>query len=156
LIAAAVVALAACRQADGQVPELNENVKEELVDVRRDLQNISNRDPTGAEDLGHDLRKYTEKAAAHPAIDELTRRAANVLPGKKVDQPSGDRLAEQLWMTVAARQLSERQLETLQNDLHSTLVSVGVDEANAQQVAAQVLEVQKQIGERQRRWYEWF
>ena len=138
------------------MPDLNANVKEELVDVRRDLQNISNRDPTAPEDLGHDLRKYTENAAAHPSIDELTKRTATVLPGKKLDQQSGDRLAQQLWTTVAGRQLSERQVEALQNDLHSTLVSVGVDEANAQQVAAQVLEVQKQISARQRRWYEWF
>jgi hypothetical protein len=155
-VAAAAVGLAACRQADGAMPDLNPSVQEELVDVRRDLQNIANRDPTGSEDLSHDLRKYTENAAVHPAIDELTKRTATVLPGRKVDQPTGDRLAQQLWTSVAGRQLSDRQVETLQNDLHSTLVSLGIDEANAQQVAAQVLEVQKQISERPRRWYEWF
>jgi hypothetical protein len=40
--------------------------------------------------------------------------------------------------------------------MQSLLTSVGVPDANAQQVAAQVGEVQRAINDRPRRWYEVF
>jgi hypothetical protein len=52
--------------------------------------------------------------------------------------------------------LSERQIETLQNDVQALLMSVGIAEENAQQVAAQVGDVQVAVTDRPRRWYELF
>ena len=54
------------------------------------------------------------------------------------------RLAHNLWLSVAAREMSERQIETLQNDVQALLI-VGVAEEGAQQVAAQVGEVQSAV-----------
>ena len=59
-------------------------------------------------------------------------------------------------MSVGAKDLSERQIETLQNDVQAHLVSLGVGEESAQQVAAQVGEVQSSVTLRPRRWYELF
>jgi hypothetical protein len=157
LIVAAAVGLAGCRQADGPMPAMNPNIQGELEDVRHDLQNIAtNRDPAGPKDLADDLRKYSDKRAAHPAIDELSRKTATALPGKKVDEQTGNRLAHSLWTVVAGRELSDRQVEALQNDLQSILVSVGVAEGTAQQIGVQAGEVQKQVTSRDKRWYEWF
>lgn len=156
IILVSALALGACRQADGPMPPANADIQGELEDVRHDLQNIAKSDPAGPQDLADDIGKYSRRATAIPAINELTRRTANVLVGKTVNEQAGQRLAHSLWTTVAARELSERQVETLQNDVQSILVSIGVAEPQAQQVAAQVGEVQKAVGDRPRRWYEFF
>jgi hypothetical protein len=146
----------ACRQGDGPVPTPNATVQEELVDVRRDLQNAANRNPDAPEELAHDLRKYVIRPAATAAVDELSRRTVQVLPASKLTEQAAQQLAHNLWVTVTARELSERQVESLQNDVQSLLMSVGVTEPNAQQVAAQVGDVQRAVGDRPRRWYELF
>ena len=154
-----LLALAAggCRQPDGEVPAPNATVQEELVDVSRDLQYIaSGNDPGAANDLAADLRKYTSRTAAVAAVDELSARAAAAVGGSKLTQQTADQLAHQLWVSVAARDMSERQVEGLQNETQSLLVSIGIADDRAAQVAAQVGEVQRAVTDRPRRWYELF
>lgn len=157
LIVIAGLSVGACRQADGPIPAPNANVQEELVDVTRDLQNVaSGRDPQGPQDLAADLRKYADRPAAVPAVDELSARTARVLGGRNLAEQDAQRLAHNLWLAVEAREMSERQIETLQNDVQALLMSIGVAEQSAQQVAAQVGEVQSAVSDRPRRWYELF
>jgi hypothetical protein len=151
------VTMGACRQADGPIPTPNETVQAELVDVRRDLQNVaSSRDPEASNDLAADLRKYAQRQSAKPAVEELSRRAASVLAGKNLPDQTAQQLAHDLWLSIAAREISERQVETLQNDVQSILMSIGVAEEGARQVAAQVGAVQSAGTDRPRRWYELF
>jgi len=63
-------------------------------------------------------------------------------------------VAHTAWVTVAARQLSQQQIDNLKNEMKSELVALGVNEQQAQSVADQVGVVQKAVSARQRRWYE--
>jgi len=149
--------LAGCRQADGPVPTPSQNIQSELQDVRHDLQNIaSGRDPQAPKDFADDLGKYVDRPTAQPVADELSRRTASVLAGSKLTEQVAQQLAHDLWLSVAAREMSERQVEALQNDVQSLLMSIGIVEENAQQVAAQVGAVQSAVTDRPRRWYELF
>jgi hypothetical protein len=76
--------------------------------------------------------------------------------GLELPEQSAERLAHSLWTSIAAQELSERQIESLQTDMRLLLVSVGVTEASAEQVASQVGEVQQAVSARPRRWYEVF
>ncbi len=157
LIAIVGLSLGACRQADGPIPTPDENVQSELVDVMRDLQNVaSGRDSQAPRDLADDLRKYTEEPDAMSAVDELSERTATVLAGVNLTEQAAQRLAHNLWLSVAALELSERQVETLQNDVQSLLMAEGVAEEDAQQVAARVGDVQVLVTGSPRRWYELF
>ena len=157
LIAVVAVLAAGCRQADGPIPAPNATVQEELVDVGRDLDDIATgRDPAGSKNLADDLRKYARRSTAVPAVDELSRRAAGAVAGTKLSEQAAQRMAHTLWLSIAAREISERQIESLQNDTQSLLMSIGIAEENAQQVAAQVGEVQRAVTDRPRRWYELF
>jgi hypothetical protein len=160
LIASLPVALGGCRQADGPVPSPSQTHQEELVDVARDLQNVvSGRDPNGPVDLANDLRKYTDEPDAMALIDELSARtvtALQALSGRELADQEAQRLAHNLWVTVYAKDLSERQIEALQNDMQALLESLGVSEESAQPVAVQVGEVQGSVTNRPRRWYELF
>jgi hypothetical protein len=148
---------AGCRQPDGPVPTPNENAQDDLHDISRDLTYIANAsDPAAPNDLAYDLRKYATRDEAVPVVEELSRRTAGVLANKKLPEQTAQRLAHTLWLSISATEISERQIEGLQNDTQSMLVSIGVADAEAEQVAAQVGEVQRAVTRRQRRWYEWF
>ena len=153
----ASLAFGACRQADGPMPEPDPDVQAELRDVAKDLQNIAGaRDPEAVRDLTSDLGKYARRPTEVPAVDELSRVTASAVSGVDLSERSAERLAQSLWVSVAARELSERQVESLRNDMQLLLTSIGVSEANAQQVAAQVAQVQAAVNSRPRRWYELF
>jgi hypothetical protein len=155
LIAIVGLSLGACRQGDGPMPVPDEAARGELVDLARDLQNIASaRDQQAPMDLAYDLRKYARAPNARIAVDELSKRTAAVLAGVNLTEQGGQRLAHNLWLSVAAVELSERQVETLQNDVQSLLIAEGVAEESAQQVAAQVGDVQGAVTARPRRWYE--
>ena len=158
LLALMALTLAGCRQADGPVPTPDDSVLEDLGDVRKDLEYIATGyDPSASKDLAEDLRKYVdEMPPAAAAVDELSRRVADVVAQKKLPEQTGDQLALNLWLAIQARQISERQVESLQNDTQALLMTVGITEENAQQVAAQIGEVQRLVTARQRRWYELF
>ena len=156
VVVAVSLSFGACRQADGPIPVPSEDVQKELDDVVRDLRNVAAKDPQAPSDLASDLRKYAGRRTAEPTVDELTRLTVTALGGIDLPEQSAQRLAHSLWVSVAARELSERQVETLQSDVQLMLTSLGVAEANAQEVAAQVGDVQSAVGDRTRRWYELF
>ncbi len=149
--------LGACRQADGELPTPGAVVQEELADVVRDLQSVATgRDSQALRDLADDLRKYASRPQAEPAVDELSRRAAAAVRGLELPDQAAQRMAHSLWASIAARELSERQVESMKNDMRLFLVSAGVSEANAELVSTQVGDVQGAVSARPRRWYEVF
>jgi hypothetical protein len=151
------VAVGGCRQPDGAMPTAGGDTPDRLEDLSRDLENVAGGAAQAREEFADDLRLFVQgKPAAVAPLDELSRRVSDVVAGKALNQQNAQRLAHHLWTTAAARDLSERQVETLQNDLHALLVSLGVPEANALNVAAQVAEVQVAVTDRQKRWYEFF
>jgi PBP1b-binding outer membrane lipoprotein LpoB len=155
-IGAAVLIMSGCRQPDGPVPAPNANVQEELVDVTRDLQYIAvRRDPQAPQDLAADLGKYAGQSGK-PAVEELSRRTAGAVAGSQLSEQAAQRLTHNLWLAITARDISERQIESLQNDTQALLMSVGVAEDRAHEVALQVGEVQRTVTNRPRRWYELF
>jgi predicted small lipoprotein YifL len=152
-----LLAAAGCRQPDGPMPTPSPDAQEDLSDISKDLTYIATgSDPAAPNDLAYDLRKYTEDEDGIRAVDELSRRTAGAVANKKLPEQTAQRLAHTLWLSIAAPDLSDRQVEALQNDTQSMLMSIGVVDTDAEQVAAQVGEVQRAITRRQRRWYEWF
>jgi hypothetical protein len=147
---------AGCRQADGPMPTPEGEVPNRIVDISRDLMSVSRGDEQARRDLADDLRVFVDKQEARPASDELARRTSEVVAGKTLKDEDAGRLAQHLWTATAAREISQRQVESLQNDLHGMLVSIGVPEQNALDVASQAGEVQRLVNTRERRWYEFF
>jgi len=157
LVAAALASVSACRQADGPVPTPSAETQEELADVARDLQYIaSGGDPAAPKYLESDLIKYARRGSAEPVVVELARRTSAAVSGVKLADQDAQRLTHNLWLSVAAREISERQVEGLQGDMQALLLSIGVPQDRAEQVAAQVGEVQRAVSDRPRRWYELF
>ncbi len=148
--------LAGCRQADGPLPMAEGEVPNRLEDIRRDLLSVSRGDTQAPQDLADDLRVFVEVGEAVPAVNELARRTADVVAGKTLNDEHAQQLAHHLWTAAAGREMSGRQVESLQNDVHALLVSVGVPEDNAMNVASQVSEVNARVSSRPRRWYEFF
>jgi hypothetical protein len=156
LIPVMALSLAGCRQGDGPVPTPNAATQNEIDDMSRDLLGIARKDAESQKYLSDDLHKYTDVSSNLPAFDELARRTSGVVAGAKLSEQAAQQLAHNLWLTVSAREMSERQVETLQMDFQTVLVSAGVPEPSVQPVTEQVQEVQRLVTTRPRRWYEFF
>jgi len=155
VVAACALQLAACRQADGPMPAATASTPNELGDINRDLQNLASGDPSGTKDLSDDISHYAEGASGGPAAAaELSRRLGEALTGKTFKLAQAMPVAHTCWVAVSARQLSEKQIEGLQNEMKSGLMSLGANEQQAQNVADQVGAVQQAVTARHRRWYE--
>ncbi len=142
LVVVLALSFAGCRQADGALPPATGTVPNELGDISRDLQNLASGDPGGPKDLGDDLSHYAEGTNGGPsAAAELSRRLGQALTGKTFKLADVMPLAHTSWVAVAGRQLSEKPM-------------LGVNEQQAQEVAAQVGVVQQAVTARHRRWYE--
>lgn len=154
---AAALLVGGCRQGEGTMPRAEGDVPNRIGDLSRDLMTIAGGDVQARQDLADDLRVFLDrKPDAVPLVTDLSQRTGEVLAGKTLTDQNSQKLAQQLWVAVAGRQLSEKQVETLKNDYQATLVAVGVPQDRAQGVAAGIDAVQKAVGERQRRWYELF
>ena len=156
LILLVALSVGACRQADGPIPTPNAATQNEIDDMSRDLRGIAARDAESQKWLADDLQKYTEDSSLYPAFNELARRTSAVVQGTKLSEQAAKQLAHDLWLAVSAREMSERQVEALQMDFQTVLVSAGVPEPNVQPVTEQVVEVQRLVTMRPRRWYEFF
>lgn len=155
VIVAAAFQLAACRQADGPMPESTTSTPNELGDISRDLQNLATGDPAGPKDLSDDISHYAEgTSGGQAAAAELSRRLGAALTGKAFKLAQAAPVAHACWVAVAGRQLSEKQVEGLKNEMKTELMSLGVNEQQAQSVADQVGAVQQTVTARHRRWYE--
>lgn len=156
---AAVLVLPGCRQSDGDVPAPNADAQGEIRDISRDILNIaSGSDPQAPKDLTDDLLRYTmdKRTSANGAVTDLARQTAEALAGRTVPEQSAQQLALHFWVAVTARELSERQIETLQSDVQALFGSVGVPEGQAVALAGQIGDVQQLATDRARRWYEVF
>jgi hypothetical protein len=140
------------------MPTPTGDVPNRLGDISRDLTAVARGDQQAPQDLAEDLRVFIDGggADAESAVNELARRVSSVVAGKNLTDQNAQRLAHQLWTTIDARELSERQVETLQNEMQALLVAVGVPESEATNAAAQVGDVQASVTRRARRWYEVF
>ena len=155
IVVSAALSLTACRQADGALPPADDNVTNEIGDIGRDLRNVASGDPDGSKDLSDDLSHFAEgTSGGQAAATELSRRLGDAVTGKNFDLSLALPVAHTCWVAVAGRQLSEKQVENLQNEMKSQLMTLGVDEQKAQNVAVQVGVVQQAVTARHRRWYE--
>jgi hypothetical protein len=148
--------LSGCRQADGPTPTPNREQTNEIGDIARDLMNAANKDPQAPEELQNDIAKYGSNDEAVQQMNLLAQEVSQALAGARLDDQTAQSLAKTLWLGLAAKDLSERQVETLGRDVKTTLASTGVPEARAQSIADRLSAVQKTITANPRRWYQVF
>jgi hypothetical protein len=156
-----VVALSAagCRMADGPLPTPNSEDLNRLDDLRRDMGNVVGGHAEAKQDFLDDLMVFVKpgtKPQAPPAITELARLVTDAAVASQLKEASMPPLLRQVWTAVVARDLSERQIATLQTDVKTTLTGLSVPEPSAQAIASQIVVVQKAVTDRERRWYEVF
>lgn len=156
LVAALVASATACRQSDGAAPTPTEDQRNEIGDLARDMINLVNKDPEAPKDLENDIVKYGETDEAVEQAQELTRRLIDALNVARLEEQTAQRLAHSLWVGVTATQYSQRQVEALQADVKSILLSTGVTDQGAEAVAQQLGAVQKEITNNPKRWYQVF
>ena len=156
---AVALSAAGCRMADGPLPMPNAEDLNRLDDLRRDIGNVVGGHAEAKQDFIDDLMVFVRPGAkpeAPPAITELARLISDAAVASQVKEASLPPLLRHVWTAVVARDLSERQIATLQADVKTTLTGLAVPEPSAQAIASQIVVVQKAVTTRDRRWYEVF
>jgi len=154
-VVATALSLTACQMADGPLPSEAGDRPNEIEEISRDMVNVAGHDPAATDDLVNDVTHYAEgDMDGMVAATDLSRRLAQAIAGKTFTAAEALPLARSCYIAVAARQLSDKQAENLQNEFKSQVMALGVDEPQAQVLAVQVGVVQRAVTTRQRRWYE--
>ena len=159
LCVAVALAAAGCRMSDGPMPTPTSEDLNRLDDLRRDVGNVVGGNQEGRKDFADDLLVFVTPGArpeAPAAINELARLIADAAVASKLKEEALPPLLKQVWVAVAARELSEKQVATLQADVRTTLAGLGVPEPSQQAISSQIVVVQKAVTDRSRRWYEVF
>jgi len=159
LCLAAAIVSSGCRMADGPLPTPSGDVSNRLDDLRRDLGDVVAGHPDARKDFSDDLLVFVDakrKPDAVPAIRDLANQVADAAAGVQLKEASMPPLLRQVWIAVAAQELSEKQVTQLQADVKLSLTGLNVSDAKAQAIANQVGTVQKAVTYRNRRWYEVF
>jgi hypothetical protein len=148
-----------CRMADGPIPEPSAEDLNRLDDLRRDIGNVVGGNTEARQDFLDDLMVFVKpgsKPEAPAAVAELAKLISDAAIAAQLKEASLPPLLRQVWTAVAARELSERQIATLQADVKTTLTGLDIPEPTAQAIASQIVVVQKAVTDRGRRWYEVF
>ena len=159
LCVALALASAGCRMADGPMPTPGSEDLNRLDDLRRDLGNVVAGHSEAKQDFLDDLMVFHKPGTnpdAPPAITELARLITEATAASQIKEASLPPLLKQVWVAVVARELSEKQVATLQADVRTTLAGLGVPEQSQQAISSQIVVVQKAVTDRDRRWYEVF
>jgi len=154
VVLCAVCATVGCRQPDGDFPTQNGEVPNRLHDLQGDLKSVAAGEADGPKDLADDLAVFVEEPEAVKAARALAGSTSGVLVKRSLNDDALRQLSTTLWKAVASRNLSERQVDTLKDDMRGTLISVGVAQPAANSVADSVGQTQKTVTHRTRRWYE--
>lgn len=151
------VTLAGCRQPDGPLPAAGPDDENRQHDLSRDLQNIAGGDANGPAEFAADLKVLAGRADApwEPA-DSLGNRLSAALKGKALPEESAAQLARFFWIAAAGRELSERQVEKLGEDIGEALKKVGAADSAAAAVGEQVAALQGAVTRKERKWYQLF
>jgi hypothetical protein len=149
--------LAGCRQADGAMPTPGGDDPNRIEDMTRGLQGLPASDDEAVEGLAGDLLVWTDQVdGAVPPTRDLAQKVVDAIRGRTLNEESARRLAQTLWMTSSARDLSDRQIEDLERQMRMALDAIGAAPDKAQAAAEQAAAVQRIVTDRERRWYELF
>lgn len=154
LVLVAALGAAACKQGDGQLPAKTDDVPNRLGDLKRDLEAVVRGEQQAVQDLSDDLQVFTDEPDGRNATKALALTVSSMLVNRKVNDETQTKVIDLLWTTVSARELSERQIDALKDEMRNTLLAAGVTQPDANLAAGRVGDVQKAVTLRSRRWYE--
>src|SRR5262245_26770012 len=154
LVLVAALGAAGCKQGDGSLPAKNADVPNRLGDLQRDLAAVVGGEQQAIQDLTDDLLVFTDEPEGQKATKAFANTVCTMLVKRPVNDETQAKIVDLMWTTVAARELSERQVDGLKDDLRNTLLAVGVTQPDANLAAGRVGDVQNAVTLRTRRWYE--
>ena len=118
------------------------------------MESVAAGEAEASKDFADDLAVFTDNPDAVAAARTLAGSISVVIQKRSLSQDALKQLSSILWKAVASRDLSERQVDALKDDMRGVLVSIGVSQADANAVADRVGQTQKTVTLRTRHWYE--
>src|SRR5512138_169267 len=141
---------AACRQPDGALPQETPETSNRLHDLQRDLLSVAAGEADGPKDFADDLAVFADEPEGVSAARTLAGSVSVVVLKRSLNDDALKQLTTVLWKAVASRELSQRQVDAIKDDLRGTLVAIGVSQSDANVVAERLGQTQKAVTHRTR------
>lgn len=151
-----LLAVAGCRQADGELPVPAGEQVNKVGDIGRDLQNIASGDQAAPMDLIDDLQGLDEMVRPDDKVRALTAALSTALKGRAVPDAPAQGLAAELFVASTGRHLSRRQINRIDTRVREILGGLGAPDAAVEGVATAATALASEITENPRRWYQLF
>lgn len=148
--------VAACRQADGPLPQQQADTDNRIGDISRDLLSVAKGEASGTQDFVDDVKAFADNPRIATAADRMARKMADAVKGRTLTEQSARQLGHSSWTIVMANELSAKQYETIREDVRTQLTGLGVQAPVLDGVIAEVEATQQVVSTRPKRWYEVF
>ncbi|MEQ1759487.1 MAG: hypothetical protein ABL986_14295 [Vicinamibacterales bacterium] len=146
-----------CRQPDGLIPTLDEENANRIEDLANDLRATARGEADAGREFVKDYAIFVdpEDTAAVEALGKLGTRLAEAVKMMPLTEKVAHAIARIAWTVVGATELSDRQVQALQQELLAQLDELGVDSFRAKSIADEIPRLQAVVTSRPRRFYEW-
>lgn len=148
-----VLALAGCRQPDGEVPAPHGDQVNRIEDLSRDLQNLARQDADAPAELLDDLINLEPVPRPEDQLKALADALAAALAGATLPDADAREISTLVFQLVAAREMSESQIEQVSSDLRDLLVKAGAMPEPAERAAAAAADLAGEVTKNRKRWY---
>ena len=145
---------AACRQADGPVPQPKGDEPNEVYELSRDILNVAGGDPQALREMSDDLGTQGPLETGQPGAGALAKSLQTALVSRRLSDEQARRLAGDLYIVFTADKLSVSQVDALQERVGGLLREVGAPESAIPPVRNDIKSVQALVNTSGRHWWE--
>lgn len=149
------VAAFGCRQPEGVISDPQGEQANKTDDISRDLQAVAERRTGAVDDLRSDIANLSADEPPEDLVRELTTRLNDALTGTTLPDDKAIGIARKLFVATTARDLSQRQQQTIKQEVARALADAGVTPPKAESVATVTDEIQTVMNRNRKRWWHW-
>ncbi len=152
-VAGMLFMLAGCRQSDGPKPVPEGEQPNKVHDVGRDLQNLAARQADAEVELFDDIRSFDAEPPPEAPTKALVAALQGAVAGTSLADADAQQIAGLVFLAATGRELSERQIGRLGEDVTKAVVQAGAGMDAAQRVSAAAAQVAAAVTRNRKRWY---
>lgn len=153
-VVACALLLAACRQPEGTIPVPKGDQPNRVDDISRDLMNVARKDANAPSELLDDLTNLEAAPRPPERIKALAQSLVDAVTGRTLPDAEAKRVANLVFVAVAAGDLNAAQIEKVGTDLRDTLVKVGAPTDAADRVSGAAVALASEATANKKRWYQ--
>ena len=123
-------------------------------DISRDLMNVARKDASAPAELLDDLTNLEGRPRPAERVKALAQSLSDAVTGRNLPEAEAKRIANLVFVAVAAGDLNADQIEKVGTDLRDTLVKLGATPDVADRASGAAIAMASDVTTNKKRWYQ--